>query len=227
MKQDLLHTHYQTKSFGSSDLVYDFSAVNQHPFPSSDDRKYRPLPIDASTRFPPGYMENLNEYATMRLLQQEAEGGFRNNSQSNIFSSPAHSAPHSMSTMVVMAPITSVAHGNMPYPSNVTTFLSSDLNDEYKTDHIYESPDLVKAEVDKRNMIDMAGMYPSSSNQPLSANKAVQFNVNKDHSNSPKISQPKPTDHQVFQNFQPISNLEALRGNDLAKRSNLNRDMKS
>lgn len=150
--------------------------------------------------------------------------------------------------MVVMAPSTASTHANLTYPSNVTTFLSSEPHDAYRSDHIYESPDLVKAEVDKLNMADKDAGYPTSpaSIQSFSNTRNMPFMAGNSQNgvNSPKILPHKPfnnphnvnvnlqnalgNDNRNFVKFQ--AGFEPPRGNlpevdDVTKRSNSGRDI--
>ena len=232
----MVHTHYQTKAFGSNDLVYDFSAVNQHSLPLGEERKYRALPIDRTANFSGGCLENLNEYATMRLLQQEAEEGFRGAHPGSPFTTASQPANQQLSTVVVMGPNASVANARQPYPSNVSTFFSSDPNEAYRSDHIYESPDLVKEEVDKLNMTNKPPVL-APSQQFANKNLAYSAKNFPNVATSPKISQAKlfnqknslqtPPDKLNQAKFQEASSFNALRCNDTegaANKSNLNRD---
>ncbi|ESN93825.1 hypothetical protein HELRODRAFT_193883 [Helobdella robusta] len=167
LQQQQQQQQISKSAHGSFDPLYDYSSTSiQQQQHLTDERKYPLLQSTdggrLATYYPtiPTPTDNLNEYATMRLLQNEQlianPNRARKYNQDGVF-------PGEPAGMMVVANQTGAPCGNYRYPPRtmVSTFLTtSDVpytfgknisqdGTNYKNDHIYESPDIVKKEVDK------------------------------------------------------------------------------
>lgn len=148
-------TRFQPNPSLSRDTEYGYPTGQQ-----MDDRKYPILPTGAqvSSYYPvmTSGADNLNEYATMRLLQQSEQilrSGVMAARAAGVQPSPVDGNASAANMMVIAEnyryppppPPTTTKTGAM------TSFLSASESPRFgcRSDHIYECPDLVRQEVSR------------------------------------------------------------------------------